>query len=350
MRNIVPYDVNTMTTEKKERVDFRLDISDMLIYRNFKEKHNINYTKLTCYLLRVAKLNEIEIASILKENKREQDLILDLPERIDGDLENVINVTQRGDIIIASTDKVEKGLVKKGYSESEITKISRYKKGDIFARDFHEYGLKVPKFSIITINGIVREGETSLLRNREFSEPLRLVIQNLWDTRGIETVLITNTERYRLNSILDYTKMEFQAIQTTFKGRMAQATNRTTGLTEVLRNYLITTALPPISAVELTVATLKANGVWVKETKELETYIDHFVDNILIGEYGYKMIAGFTMIALKGILLTAFLNIDMDIDEKKYCKKGDCTNTTSKNEKLCPTCKRKAEHQYLNTP
>ncbi len=335
-------------TNKKERVELNLELPYYSIYDNFKTKYNINYHKLSRYLLKVAEFNEIEIASILKEKKREQELNLTLPKRADQDLENVINVTQRGDIIIASTDKVEKGLVKKGYSHSEITKISRYKNGDIFARDFHEYGLEVPKFSTITINGIVREGETSLLRNREFSEPLRLVIQNLWDTRGIETVLITNTERYRLNSILDYTKMEFQAIQTTFKGRMAQATNRSTGLSEVLRNYLITTALPPISAVELTVATLKANGVWVKETEELEAYIEHFVENILIGEYGYKMIAGYNMTTLKGILLTTFKDINIEVDGKKYCKKETCTNTTSKKEKVCSTCKRTAIEEYLN--
>ena len=336
-------------TDKKERVELNLELPYFAIYDNFKTKYNINYHKLSRYLLKVAEFNEIEIASILKEKKREQGLNLTLPKREDQDLENVINITQRGDIIIASTDKVEKGLIKKGYLASEITKISRYKNGDIFASDFHEYGLQVPKFSTITINGIVREGETSLLRKREFSAPLRLCIQNLWDTRGIETVLITNTERYRLNSILDYTKMEYQAIKTTFKGRMAQATNRSTGLTEVLRNYLITIALPPISAVELTVATLKANGVWVKETKELEAYIEHFVENVLIDEYGYKMIAGYSMITLKGILLTAFTDTNIEVDQKSYCQKGTCTNITAKKEKVCPNCKRTAIDEYLNS-
>ena len=332
----------------KKRIELNIELPYYEVYNNFKENYGINYTKLTRYLLKVANLNIDQIVSILKDNKREQVLNLTLVERDKDTTENVINVTQRGDIIIASTDKVEKGLIKKGYSSDEITKISRYKNGDIFASDFHEYGLEVPKFSTITINGIVREGETSLLRNREFSEPLRLVIQNLWDTRGIETVLITNMERYRLNSILDYTKMEYQAIKTTFKGRMAQASNRSTGLTEVLRNYLITTALDPISAVELTVATLKANGVWVKETDELESYIEHFIDNILIGEYGYKMIAGYNMTTLKDLLLSAFKNIDITIDEKKYCKKDDCTNLTAKKEKVCSNCKRIAIDEYLN--
>lgn len=339
--------VNPITTTDKNRVELNLEDSYFDVFSNFKAKYNINRHKLARYLLKVAEFNEIEIASILKESKRQQELNLTLPKREDQDSENVINVTQRGDIIIASTDKVEKGLIKKGYLPSEITKISRYKKGDIFASDFHEYGLEQPKFSTITINGIVREGETSLLRNREFSEPLRLCIQNLWDTRGIETVLITTTERYRLNSILDYTKMEYQAIKTTFKGRMAQATNRDSGLTEVLRNYLITTALPPITAVELTVATLKANGVYTKEKAELKEYLNHFVDNILIG-YGYKMIAGYTMPVLKEILLSAFLDIDLETDQKSYCQKGDCTNTTAKKEKVCSHCKRKAIDQYLN--
>lgn len=338
-----------MTKDKIKRIEVKLEEFGFHhnVYTNYKSNHGVDYSKLTRYLLEVADINEEEIALYFKKLKTQAKIKLTFPKREEGEPENVINVTQRNDIVIASTPKVKVGLIKKGYTDSEITEISRYKNGDIFARDFMEYGLELPKNSTITINGIVREGETSLLRNREFSEPLRLVIKDLWNTRGIETVLITNTERYRLHSILDYTKMEYQAIQTTFRGRMAQASNRSTGLTEVLRNYLITTALTPSQAVELTVRTLKANGVWVKEKEELASYVQHFVENILIGEYELEMIAGYNMTELKEELLSAFESINLELDEKLTCKKKGCNHYRSKKNNLCSVCKQKAEELYL---
>lgn len=333
---------------EKHRLELSLELSEIAIFKHFKTSYGIKYIDLATYLLKVANFNELEIASFFELPKNKRQMKLQLPARTSDQPKNVINVTSRNDIVIASTPKVKKGLIKKGYTDSEITEISRYKNGDIFALDFKEYGLDLPRNSTITINGIVREGETSLLRNREFSEPLRLVIKELWDTRGIETVLITTTERYRLNSVLDYTKMEYQAVQTTFKGRLAQATNRDTGLTEVLRNYLTTLALTPSQAVELTIEVLKANGVWTKKTEELEAYCEHFVENILIKEYSHEMIAGYNMAELKIELLSAFLNSYLETDEKLICGVKTCGLIRSKTEKVCSSCKDQAiEDKYF---
>ena len=333
---------------EKNRINLILNDSNYAIYRNFKDNHGIGFTKLTNYMLNVADLNELDFVSSLILPKNETDLKLELPERTSDDIPNVINVTARNDIVIASTDKVEKGLIKKGYLPSEITKISRYKNGLKFARDFMEYSSEVANNGTITFNGIVREGDTSLLRNREFSEPLRLVIKELWDTRGIETVLITATERYRLHSVLDYSKMEYQAVKTTFKGRLAQATNRGSGLTEVLRNYLITLALTPSQAVQLTIEVLKANGVWTKNYKELEAYCEHFVENVLIIDYKLQMVAGYNMTELKSELLSAFRDSFQENDENLLCAVNTCGLIRSKTEKVCSSCKNEAIDRLLN--
>ena len=162
---------------EKRRLELNLDLAKFAVFDHYKSNHGIGYTKLANRLLDIADLNELKILSTFDLPKNEREIELQLPERTSDDIPNVINITARNDIVIASTPKVKTGLMKKGYSESEITEISRYKNGDIFARDFKEYGIELPKNSTITINGIVREGETSLLRNREFSEPLRLVIK-----------------------------------------------------------------------------------------------------------------------------------------------------------------------------
>lgn len=323
----------------KKKFEVKLPIGESRFNTMAEYKRNgIGTTKLFNYLIDTAEINKEEMFSRLSIPKNMTQLKLSFPKRAEDDKDNVIKISKDGHIVVASTKKVLDTLVEKGYLPSEITNISRYKEGIKFARDFWEYGLTLNRNSTIEINGIVREGDTSVLRNREFSEPLRLVLSNLWHLHGIETVLFTNTERYRLNSILDYTRMEWNAIRKTYEGRMAQATNNPKGLTEVLRNYLITNSYTPIQAVELTVAVLKTNGKWLKEKEELASYVKHFVSKILIKEYGYDWIAGYNMVELEELLLSTFENIELKTDKLEICDIDDCYNPVSQKKQTCPTC------------
>lgn len=217
-------------TDKKERVDFRLDVFHYDVYRNFKEKYNINYTNLTKKLLEIAKVNEIEIVSSLKELRQETDLRIPLPEVKNIVIPTVFNEEYKKNVLAVVSDKKE-------ISVSEIDKtlvISRTFGFDKFASILKK---ELSKGDLILLG----KGSKVLGRVSKSFTAIRQVLDEVWEQNGNRLYVISNngtltdvTSRDGFNRIIEEARQNSESRATV---QYIKKTN-TSRLTSPINYYL----------------------------------------------------------------------------------------------------------------
>ena len=217
-------------TNKKERVDFRLDILHYDVYRNFKEKYNINYTNLTKKLLEIAKVNEIEIVSSLKELRQETDLRIPLPEVKDIVIPTVFSEEYKKNVlaVVSATSEI---------SELEIDKtlvISRTFGFDKFASIIKK---ELNKGDLILLG----KGSKVLGRVSKSFTAIRQVLDQVWEQNGNRLYVISNngtltdvTSRDGFNRIIEEARQNSESRATV---QYIKKTN-TSRLTSPINYYL----------------------------------------------------------------------------------------------------------------
>lgn len=302
------------------------------IYPEYFENLNPKSSKAKSNLLKLAEAYRKTLSGT-----RSNGVTQNTSSDTDNETQSIIKLTKDNTVLIASTDKVKDKFLSMGYEPDEITEISRIKKGTEFARAFGIHLKSIPYGSIQVIDGKSREGETALLRQLIFSEPLREVIAEAWDKRHISVVLITHTRIYNLKDELDFADMLSSAVHMTYNGRIKQDMGRATGFSEHLRLELTTRRRDIEEAFEDLISMYSRLPGFVLK----DNFSDKFCTR-LVEEYKFEYVSGYSISEFRAVL-------DGLVQEFKgstghvhnTCKNANCNNDVIGKGNMCPSCTKK---------
>lgn len=324
---------------KKERVELNLDLPYFAIYSNFKEKYNINYHQLSRYLLDIAKKNEIEIVSILKKDKKEQDIKLPLPEVKNITIPTVFSEEYKMNVlpVVSAVKEI---------SVSEIDKtlvISRTFGFDVFASILK---LELSKGDLILLG----KGSKVLGRVSKSFTAIRQVLDQSWKENGNRLYVVSNngtltdvTSRDGFNRIVEEARQNSESRATVQYIKKKDTSRLTSPINYYLRelNNLEMSLDKTYKLIYQYRETFKP--ITIEEILKVAGNVKEAIDSGIHGIYPYSL-------EVIKIMLLEFKDRVDEIDTQytiRYCMKCK-TKEIGKSAQLCRNCYKEAEIIFAN--